>query len=237
MNIDPLPKLLWNIYWINLDRRPDRKAHMEKLLENNSNNSFRIQAVDYENNFYPYNLIKHNALNGGEHGCTCSHIKALAFFLENSEDEYCFISEDDALNLYSAYWKEYHYELIHKKDLDIIQMQTTTDAYNDNNLKETYINYCSCGTTFYRIKRAIAKKIITNHYNSSTNTINLSNHANPVADNLIWGYGNVYLIPMVSYIDAKDSDTMKENKDMNTYYINYFQNAKNKYLNYWKSLK
>ena len=52
MNSDPLPKLPWNIYWINLDRRPDRKAHMEKLLVNNSDNSFRIQAVDCENNFY-----------------------------------------------------------------------------------------------------------------------------------------------------------------------------------------
>ena len=58
-----------------------------------------------------------------------------------------------------------------------------------------------------------------------------------MADNLIWHYGNVYLIPMISYIDAKDSETTKEDKNMNTYWINYFQNAKNKYLNYWKSLK
>ena len=237
MNSDPLPKLPWNIYWINLDRRPDRKAHMEKLLENNSDNSFRIQAIDCENNFYPYNIIKNKALNGGEHGCVSSHIKALAYFLENSEDEYCFISEDDVLNSYSIFWKEYHYELIHNKDLDIIQMQTTTDFYNDNNLKEIHIKVSTSGACFYRIKRAIAEKIIANHYDTSSNTIHLSNHINPVADNLIWHYGNVYLIPMISYIDAKDSETTKENKNMNTYWINYFQNAKNKYLNYWKSLK
>ena len=99
----PLPKLPWNIYWINLDRRPDRKQHMERLLINNPDNNFRIQAVDYLNNFYPYTVIQHPKLKGGEHGCTSSHIKALAYFLENSSDEFCFIAEDDLSNKYFSY--------------------------------------------------------------------------------------------------------------------------------------
>ena len=95
-----IPKLPWNIYWINLDRRPDRRKHMEEILENNKENSFRIQAVDYKNDFSPYKVIQHSKLNGGEHGCTCSHIKALHYFLTTSTDEYCFIAEDDLCDHY-----------------------------------------------------------------------------------------------------------------------------------------
>ena len=60
---------------------------MEKILINNKDNSFRISAVDYKNNFQPYNVIKHGRLNGGEHGCVCSHIKALYTFL--STPKFC----------------------------------------------------------------------------------------------------------------------------------------------------
>ena len=61
---NPIPKLPYNIYWINLDRRPDRRKHMEEILINNKDNSFRISAIDYKNNFKPYNVIKHEKLNG-----------------------------------------------------------------------------------------------------------------------------------------------------------------------------
>ena len=63
-----------------MDRRPDRKEHMEKMLVNNIENSVRIQAVDYKNNFIPYNVIGHPRVIPGLIACTCSHIKALTYF-------------------------------------------------------------------------------------------------------------------------------------------------------------
>ena len=36
--------------------------------------------------------------------------------------------------------------------------------------------------------------------------------------------------------DVKDSDTMEDNKDMNEYWTNYFNNGKNNYLNLWKNI-
>jgi GR25 family glycosyltransferase involved in LPS biosynthesis len=237
MDLIPIPKLPWNIYWINLDRRPDRKEHMERLLINNTENNFRIQAVDYKNNFIPYNVIKHPKLNEGEHGCICSHIKALAYFLDNSQDEYCFIAEDDISNEYSNYWQKKHFDLINKSNIDIIQMQTTTDAFDDPDLKEILMQDKASGAAFYRIRRNIAIRIIETHFDKKTQTINLSNHNHPVADHLIWSYGNTYLIPMISYLNINDSDTNDKHDDMSDYYIEYFKNAKNKYLDYWKQLK
>jgi len=230
-----LPKLPWNIYWINLDRRPDRKEHMEKILINNKENSFRIQAVDYKNNFYPYNVIQHSKLNGGEHGCTCSHIKALHYFLTTSTDEYCFIAEDDLSNEYSDYWQDKHYDLLKNNNYEILQLQTTTDIYNNNEGTMTPENNPSNGTTIYKIHRNIAKKIINNHYDNTNLIINLSNHNNALTDNFIWSFGDTYLLPMFSYLDAIDSDTNSNNKTMGLYYVNYFIQAKNKYLNFWKN--
>lgn len=233
----PIPKLPWNIYWINLDRRPDRKEHMEKILVNNKENSFRIQAIDYKNNFYPYTVMQHPKLNGGEHGCTCSHIKALHYFLTTSTDDFCFIAEDDLTNDYSQYWDQEHRELLQNGDYEILQLQTTTDLYNNNEGTMTPENVQSNGTTIYRINKNIAEKIINNHYDNTSLTINLSNHNNPVTDNFIWTFGHTYLLPMFSYVDACDSDTNTNNKTMELYYVNYFKRAINKYLNFWKNKK
>jgi hypothetical protein len=230
----PLPKLPWNIYWINLDRRPDRKDHMEKLLVNNKENNFRIQAIDYKNKFYPYTVIQHHKLNGGEHGCTCSHIKALLYFLENSNDDFCFIAEDDLSNEYSQYWQERHFIYLTSHDYEILQLQTTSDTFNNNELIPE--KKSNSGTTFYRISRNMADKIITNHFNKEKLTINLSNHSHPVADHLIWNYGDTYLLPMFTYLNVKDSDTSESNSNMNDYWNNFFQNAKNKYLSMWKNI-
>jgi GR25 family glycosyltransferase involved in LPS biosynthesis len=230
----PIPKLPWNIYWINLDRRPDRKQHMERLLINNQENSFRIQAVDYKNNFYPYNVIKHPKLKDGEHGCTSSHIKALSYFLENTSDEFCFITEDDLSNKYSAYWQDKHFEYLRTGSYEILQLQTTTDCFNSNELIPE--NKSSSGAAFYKIHRKIATKIVENHFDKKTLTINFTSHHHPVADLFIWSFGDTYLLPMFTYVDVKDSDTTPSNNDLNGKWIRFFQNAKNKYLYMWQNL-
>ena len=232
---NPIPKLPYNIYWINLDRRPDRKKHMEHILKNNKENNFRISAVDFKNNFKPYNVIKHEKLNGGEHGCTCSHVKALHFYLTTTNDEYCFIAEDDLYNPYSQYWTEYHYNLLKKSNCDILQLQTTNDVFNNN--KMTPENKCSSGTTIYKIKRNIANKIVQNYYDNETLTINLKKHEFPVTDNFIWTFGKVYLLPMFSYLDVKDSDTNVKNKEMANKWHLFFKNAKQKYLLLWQNIQ
>ena len=233
----PIPKLPWNIYWINLDRRPDRKKHMENILINNKSNNYRIQAVDFKNNFHPYTVIRHPKLNGGEHGCICSHIKALNYFLETSIDKYCFIVEDDLASEYSNYWLEEHKDLLKNDNYEILQLQTTSNIYEKNENKMVPIMKYGSGTTIYKIKRNIAEIIVNNHFNKKSQIFNLSNKEFPVADVLIYNYGITFLIPMFSYLDVTDSDTNKEgNKNMNNHWQTFFQNTKIKYLKYWEEL-
>ena len=208
---------------------------MENILVNNKDNNFRINAVDYKNNFYPYKIIKHDKLNGGEHGCISSHIIALYTFISTSNDPYCFICEDDLENAYSMYWKDEHYYLLKNSEYDIIQLQTTSDKYNCLNKNIVPQKSYATGATIYRIHRNIATKIVNNHFNRDKNILNISNFYYPVADILIYSYGNTYLIPMFSYLDVKDSDTSQDNNDMSNYWNSYFQNAKIKYLTMWKN--
>lgn len=235
-DVEEIPKLCWNIYWINLERRPDRCKHMQKILANNQNNSFRVQAVDYKNNFYPYTVIKHPKLNGGELGCTCSHIKALKTYLEATTDSYCFVAEDDLSNMYSTYWTKEHVSILNHTPYDVLQLQTTSGAYKNEENTLTPENKYSTGTTIYRISRSLAQSIVEKHFDASSNTFNLSNHDHPVTDNFIYSYGTPYLLPMFTYVNVKDSDTNYEaNNQMNEYWMNFFDQAKKKYLNMWKN--
>lgn len=71
------------VYYINLDRRPDRRAVVERMLNDwkvPANNRCRIAAID---------LPDHPRL-----GCSLSHIKAIEAFL-SSENTTCIVLEDD----------------------------------------------------------------------------------------------------------------------------------------------
>lgn len=232
-----LPKLPFHIYWISLERRLDRKSHMESILINNEQNHTCINAVDYKNGFMPYNVMPNLTMKkpqtGGQIASICSHIIALYTFISTSTDEFAFIAEDDVSTEYCQYWKPYHYELLKTPEIDIIQMQLTSNNYNNPSL--TIIQARTAGAAFYRIKRSIAEKIVNDFFNCQTNTIDLRSHYFPIADVLVWDYGTVYLIPMISYLDANDSET-NTNEPLDDYWKNYFFTAKQKYLNYWKEL-
>jgi GR25 family glycosyltransferase involved in LPS biosynthesis len=232
MNSPILPKLPYTVYYINLDRRPDRREHIEHVLQNNV--AVRIPAVDFQNNFAPYIVHTSSVITIGLNACTCSHIIALYTFLTTSTDEYAFIAEDDIEDTYSQYWKPYHYDLLLSNKFDILQLQTTSDKYNNPMMTE--LPFSESGAALYKIRRNIAQKIVNTFFNPKTNTIDLTIYHYPVPDKLIWSFGSTYIIPMVSYLDVKDSDTMPDNKNMDTYWTNFFSNAKIKYLHFWKNL-
>ena len=86
------------IYYINLDDKVDRRKYMEDQFEYwDIENYTRISACDGRDDDlssiltgrYPENMTS------GEIGCTTSHLKALKHWLENSDDEYLVMMEDD----------------------------------------------------------------------------------------------------------------------------------------------
>jgi GR25 family glycosyltransferase involved in LPS biosynthesis len=95
------------MYYINLDRSPDRKISMEQMCARQGINPERLSAVDgklldLDDPKYEKALKKikwwfliENKKNAGHFGCYLSHMKIFEKFLK-TDKEYCFILEDDA---------------------------------------------------------------------------------------------------------------------------------------------
>lgn len=95
-----------NLYYINLEKRKDRKEHIEKQLKN----------IDYPTN--KINRIDAVYMPGNRTGCSLSHNKALEEGLKQ-DDEYIIVLEDD-------------FEWIHNKEktLDVLKNTVNNKDWN-----------------------------------------------------------------------------------------------------------
>ena len=94
-----------NIYYINLERSPLRRERLEKCLNLYSLSFTRIDAVDAKTlsdesaaQFYDPKINSHgyfSTLKKSEIACFLSHRKALRQFLDESDDDFALIFEDD----------------------------------------------------------------------------------------------------------------------------------------------
>ena len=138
MILDNFPKVLW----INLDRSEKRRAHMEKLLANLDHT--RISAIDAKGpEFNNYCIADINSL---ENACTCSHLKALKYFVEETKENRIVIFEDDVSFEFLPFIP-YNWSIFEKMlpdDYNVVQL-----ALNTPNAIKTYLdvyqthNYCA----------------------------------------------------------------------------------------------
>lgn len=99
------------IYYINLDRSPDRKEFIEKQFKMYGLTGTRISGIDGANIKSVFALsdtkqvpfINKSANNSGELGCTLSHIKAIYTAYMNG-DELALIIEDDSSFALAPHW-------------------------------------------------------------------------------------------------------------------------------------
>jgi glycosyl transferase family 25 len=78
------------VYYVNLDRHPDRRAHMQAALD--GVDSSRVAAVDGEG--YPDD---EGGVTGFERACIESHRKAWTAFLATGDAAACFLEDDVVL--------------------------------------------------------------------------------------------------------------------------------------------
>lgn len=105
---EPMKRIIEDtpIYWINLDRCPDRKNYMNNLLE--GLNHRRISAIDGNNlenktiEFWRTKRLRKHQLSKYEIACALSHIKAIQQAYDDG-CEYAIIAEDDICFEYAPY--------------------------------------------------------------------------------------------------------------------------------------
>jgi len=78
------------IYYLNIDGQPERRQYMEDQFKYwEIENYTRISAYDGRNGNDLGEILKGrypDNMNSGEVGCTTSHLKAIKYFLENTDD-------------------------------------------------------------------------------------------------------------------------------------------------------
>lgn len=201
MILDNFPKVLW----INLDKSVARRKYMENLLKWYNLDNHRICAVDGTKHINPdlkRYCISNPKLSPAENACTCSHLLAMQYFVDNMDDDRVIIFEDDVsfdfLNIIPFSWSEL--EKNFPKNYDIIQLAISTNKINvDNILVKTTPElkyYCS---TAYLITKDAAKKILKQYYYRTYGKFNLSVQKYATADSILTSVGHTYSIPIFSY--------------------------------------
>tara|TARA_X000001036_G_C20676826_1_gene804500 strand:+ start:119 stop:811 length:693 start_codon:yes stop_codon:yes gene_type:complete len=119
------------IYWINLDRSPERRERMEyQFKQNNITNHQRIEGIDGKNIDFSEYKDKCTDISVYELACTLSHLKAIET-AHNNGDEYALIFEDDCTFEYIKYQKYSIDELI--------------EIMNNEHSGWNMLQLCTCG--------------------------------------------------------------------------------------------
>lgn len=195
-NMSDIPMILY----INLLRSKNRYNNIIKVFkEHKITNYIRINGCDYINKNIKY--IKNENHSESEHYCLFSHIKALKYFINETEENEVIICEDDCEFKYNKYFKKSF-----KKYLDMIPKDydfCLLFDYKPYKLKpRKYIKNEDYGTVCYLVSRKGALKIIekfNNLNNDFSNTI-------PSADLFLYNYKNMnnYVLGLVGTLN-KDS--------------------------------
>ena len=242
--------------WINLDRSPDRKKYMEDMFEKNGiTNHIRIPGFDGKNNTDFFVKCPHETytyFKNTEYAVTCSHLKALDYFVNNIDSDICFICEDDLSFDYCKYWKHDINEYINKapKDFNILQFCIILDKsihYNNNNINTTnYVKHIPrryWSAACYLIKKQTAIdilnngkiKFINNKYDFSYNEPNMI-YSYYVADYYIFNKKyNIYSLPIISHKNIKSTIQNDEIQEIHINSKNIIDNIWYSYENLFKN--
>lgn len=175
--------------------------------------------------------MKHPELSDAENACSCSHLIALRYFIEKTNEDKIVIFEDDVSFEFLEYipynWSEFMEHL--PKNYKIIQLAVIgmgRDVYP----KLDIINYLYCSTTAYLITRKAAIEILNDYY-PNFEKITLSNKimGTARADEIIRLYGNTYSIPIFTY-RGTDSTIHAE-------HLSIHLKSKNQQFDEWKKIK
>jgi GR25 family glycosyltransferase involved in LPS biosynthesis len=194
-----------NIFYINLDSRPDRKSHFESEMQKLHLNATR------------FNAIKHFC---GAIGCSMSHLGLLKFAKKHEldhilimEDDITFLSPDIFINSINNF-------LSSNIDFDVLLISgNNMGEYNKINDFCVKITKCQT-TTGYLVKNHYYDKLIDNIENGVNKLLKNLNRLNDYAIDQYWGYlqkiDNWYLLTPLTITQRPDySDIEKRHTNYN----------------------
>ena len=155
------------VLWVNCDKDEHRKEFMEDQFEYwNLKNHVRIAGIDAREDEDVTQYLKGRVpdnLSPGELGCCMSHMKAIRYFLEETDYDRVLIMEDDVdfstVKFWSFSWQDLISHLPH--DYDCMQFTIINPAIVHITMHPRFINDFSAAC--YLITRHHAEKIRRMH--------------------------------------------------------------------------
>ena len=190
------------IYCLNLDGQPERWKFMEDQFKYwEIENYTRISAYDGREDDLG-DILKGrypDMMTSGEVGCTTSHLKALRHFVEETDEPYAILMEDDCsldlVRFWNFTWKDFYGRIPY--DWDVVQIAVICTGDIHIKIHKRFVNEFS--TACYLITRHHAEKLLRLHTRGNKYKLDNGVRPRPVADDLIYNSGNTYSIPLLLY--------------------------------------
>jgi GR25 family glycosyltransferase involved in LPS biosynthesis len=200
------------IYWINLDRSPERRENTEKVLSDpvfQDIPKIRIVANDGKTPEKVYKKLddyeKQDSTTDSEYACLLSHMDAIRTFYDSSYN-LALILEDDITLEFKKYWKKSIKQITDEApdDWDIIMLWhgVSPNGFNNEELKK-YSG--EDGAVSYLVSRNGANKLIKNDYKNGK--YNLTNDYHHKSDIYIYGKLNTYVYKYPMFVFPTDNDS------------------------------
>jgi glycosyl transferase family 25 len=209
-----------NAYYINLEKRTDRKAHVETELDKIGIKSQRFNAIELPN-------------GNGALGCSMSHLKCIESAKKNNWDHVLVVEDDITFLDSNLFTKQLNKFLKINKVWDVILFA--------GNVYKPYIqygDYCvkvfrSQTATGYIVKNTYYDKLIQNYKEGINNLIKEPSKANQHAIDKHWfrlqEKDSWFLITPLSVVQKDDySDIEKRNVDYKSLMTNLDKEFSNK---------
>lgn len=152
------------LYYINLDRRPDRNDNIKIISDIMEITPHRVKATDYQTyNLDELVITSPSRLKPQELACTISHLRAIQHWYNTSDSETALICEDDlsieSVVLWPFTWKEFEKTL--PNYWDIVQLCIIYDPRYQMTINLHRRSMFDYSATCYLIKRSYAKKLLS----------------------------------------------------------------------------
>lgn len=235
------------VYYINIDSRTDRNDYiLDHFKDNNILNFNKISACTPDQ--IPDRLIedaKVLGLNKKELATVFSHLKAMEYFITNSNEKYALICEDD-VDLENIKKMEFSVDQlfdVFKLKVECVQLSVCTREDIPANFKirlRSFWDFC-CGA--YLVTREYAEKIIS--YYKENDYFNLKKYKKntvleyrngktfltpPVAECVVYEMTDTFVCPIATFIftessidssDEKNRQIIKSNNDFYSFWSKY----------------
>ena len=224
-----LPK----IYCINLDGQPERWKFMEDQFKYwEIENYTRISAYDGREDDLG-DILKGrypDMMTSGEVGCTTSHLKAIRHFVEETDEPYAIMMEDDCsldlVRYWNFTWKDFYGRIPY--DWDVVQISIICTGDIHIKIHKRFVNEFS--TACYLITRHHATKLLKLHTRGNKYKLDNGVRPRPVADDLIYNSGNTYSIPLLLYRTELGSSIHPDHVDA------FHKGNYNAQFNFWSNM-